>query len=66
MGVGDVALTFDLWFHAFSMGPKHMIWRMAFEALLWVSWRIRNRVIFRQGIFVEFGCLEMFCFDLAQ
>lgn len=64
-GAGDVATSIDVWFHAHPMSLKIQIWRLAFCALLWAIWSMKNSVIFHQGSFNDVGCFEMFQFDLV-
>lgn len=65
VGIGNVDSTFDLWFNTVPNGPKVLIWRMAFIALLKAIWRIRNKVVFQHESFDNIGYLEMYRFDLA-
>lgn len=46
VGARDIATTCDIWFHAISSGPKRLIWRVAFLAMLWAICKMRNRVVF--------------------
>lgn len=46
VGLGNVVSTFDLWSHAYPNGSKVFLWCLAFIALVWIIWRLRNRTIF--------------------
>lgn len=65
MGAGDVVSTFDLWFNAFTKGPKLLIWRMACIALVWTIWRLRNISVFLREVFGKEGCFELVHFDFT-
>lgn len=63
--IGDVVTCFNIWCHAIPKDPREPIWRMAFVALVWVIWKIRNRVIFRRETFDEESYFKMWHFELA-
>lgn len=45
--------TLDVWFYAFSSGPKARVWQVASIALVWSIWRLRNPVMFHHINFEE-------------
>lgn len=44
VGAGNVASYFEIWCHVLPKAPREMVRKMAFVAVSWAIWNLRNQI----------------------